>query len=139
MNDRDLVGLSSIVLPVSLAPRQGKHYGTEIIDATGALVITLWTAEGEPSEREKAYWGDWTPEGWREGCCDSHWESDQDFKTALWLVHVLNAAQLPDQELFQGQRACNRPTFTVDDILSDEYRNDAEGYGPAARQERSKR
>lgn len=136
MSNRDLEGLLSVVLPVSLAPRKGKHYGTEVIDANGALVVTLWTAEGEPSEREKAYWGDWTPESWQEGCCDSHWESMQDYRTALWLVHILNAAQLPDQELFHGYKVCNRPTFSVDDILSGEYAGAAEGCGPAAQESR---
>jgi len=140
MNDRGLVGLTSIALPVTLAPREGKHYGTEVIDANGDLVITLWTASGEPSEREKAYWGNWTPELWQECCCDSHWESEQDYKTAQWLVHILNAAQLPDHELYapHGHKVCNRPNFNVDDILTQDYSDAAQGYGPSAQEKRRK-
>jgi hypothetical protein len=90
----DFTGLKSITLPVVLAPREGKHYGTEILDATGALVVTIWTASGEPSTREKERFRDgWTPEKWEEWCCDCHWESQQDLNMAEWLVRVLNAAQ----------------------------------------------
>lgn len=83
----------SIRFPLSLAPLLGKYYGTQVFDGDGDLFITFWTAEGEPSEREKARFnGRWTPEFWAEYCCDSHWECAEDLADALWLIATLNAA-----------------------------------------------
>ena len=50
----------------------GKYYGTQIEDARGVKVFSVWLSFGEPSARQR---GDMTDEEWREYCCDSHWES----------------------------------------------------------------
>ena len=92
------INLKSIALPLQLAPRKGKYYGTIIVDANGEQVVRFWTAEGEPSVREKAlYDGDWTPEWWAEYCCDTHWECEIDVRVAETLVMVINKMMLPTQ------------------------------------------
>jgi hypothetical protein len=64
----------------------GKYYGTHVLDADGREIIEFWTATGEPSEREKASFGEWTPEAWADYCCDSHWECEADYRAALEFI-----------------------------------------------------
>ena len=69
--------------PFVLAPRQGKHYGTRVMNADGQEFI-FWEADGALSEREKAWLGDFTThEDWK---CDSHWESEADLQAALEFI-----------------------------------------------------
>lgn len=83
----------NLSLPVHLAPRKGKYYGTKIFDATDREIASIWTAKGEPSEREKQYFGcDWTPEAWADYVGDSHWECARDYEVASKLVTLINAA-----------------------------------------------
>ena len=117
----DFTGLSEIKLPVSLSPREGKYYGTEIVDARGALVIDLWDHEGSPvpSDREKERFGpDWTEEAWAEYCSDSHWECQDDYLFALFLVKVLNLAMEPVYAGLEGhlEYAINRFSVGRSDI-----------------------
>ena len=87
--------LDSVILsfpaPWILGPRDGKYYGTEILDARGKKILSLWISVGDPSAREKEYFGDWTPEAWTEYCCDSHWESEAALKLAEAIVALRNA------------------------------------------------
>jgi hypothetical protein len=107
MSDRfgDFTGITEIKLPVSLAPRTGKYYGTEIVDARGALVIDLWEHgdDAVPSDREKEYFGsEWSEEAWSEYCCDSHWECQDDYLFAVFLVKALNLAMEPAYAGLEG-------------------------------------
>lgn len=100
MADRiaDFTGLEYIQLPVSLSPRKGKYYGTEIVDARGAEVLRLWEHEAGdvPSEREKESFGpDWSEQTWSEYCCDSHWECQSDYLLARFIVKALNFGMNP--------------------------------------------
>ena len=117
-----LIGMNEIKLPVSIAPLGGKHYGTNLLDATGRIFLTIWTATGEPSEREKAQFGDnWTPKFWQEYCCDSHWECDDDWRLAQSLLTILNAAMIPEERKisnFDRHNACCRPHFSSEEIRS---------------------
>jgi hypothetical protein len=72
--------------PLRLQDRAGKYYGTRVVDADGETVIKFWTASGEPSEREKAYFGRWTPERWADDCSDCHWECERDLVAALEFI-----------------------------------------------------
>jgi hypothetical protein len=83
-----------LAFPLSVAERKGKYYGTDVIDATGHTVATFWHADGEPSAREKALFGDWTPQRWREYVSDAHWESDVAYRAAEELASLLNAHAL---------------------------------------------
>jgi hypothetical protein len=88
-----------ISFPLSIAPLRAKHYGTIILDSNGNQFITLWTASGNPSEREIAKFGkNYSEEAWREYISDSHWECDSDYKTALKLVEILNREQASFQQ-----------------------------------------
>jgi hypothetical protein len=80
-------------LPWTVAPLEGKYYGTQILDATGDVVAEFWdhSVESAPSEREKASFGDWTEDAWAEHCCDSHWESERDYLRAKAIVDAMNA------------------------------------------------
>lgn len=81
----------SFPAPWGVAPRAGKFYGTVVHDARGKDVLSVWSAEGEPSHREKAYFGpDWTPEAWAEYCSDSHWESAGCLAMAERIVYLRN-------------------------------------------------
>jgi len=94
----DFTGLTEIHLPVSLSPREGKYYGTEIVDSRGAQVTRFWEHDdnAEPSDREKENWEEsWSEEAWSEYCCDSHWECQDDYLFALFLVKVLNLSMQP--------------------------------------------
>lgn len=81
----------SFPAPWSVAALNGKYYGTVITDARGIAILNFWESEGEPSEREKARFQDWTPETWAEYCCDSHWESDTCLTIANEVVRIRNA------------------------------------------------
>lgn len=74
--------------PWRIDERDRKYYGTRVLDADGTEVMNFWTAEGEPSEREKRRFGSWTPEAWAEYCCDSHWECEADHQAALALIRL---------------------------------------------------
>ena len=91
---------ASVVLsfpaPWSLRPRTGKYYGTEIQDARGVCVLTVWRMAGGPSVREKARFGAWSPEAWNEYCSDSHWESEGGLAIAEAIVALRNAAEGDD-------------------------------------------
>lgn len=99
--------LNSVILsfpcPWKLAQRKGKYYGTIILDGRDIPIIGVWTATGEPSKREKEYWGDWTPEGWAEYCCDSHWECANDLQTANEIVRLRN--QMGEDQRFIPERS----------------------------------
>lgn len=77
--------------PFSVAQLRHKHYGTHVIDGEGVEVAQFWTAEGDPSAREKARFnGQWTPEFWAVYRCDSHWECEADLAVAEAFVLLLN-------------------------------------------------
>ena len=81
----------------SVAPRTGKYYGTDIL--WGKTVIGAVWNHGEwngprqhPSKRELAYsHPKMTEEIFWEDCCDSHWESQENYDEAVALVERLNA------------------------------------------------
>jgi hypothetical protein len=81
--------------PWTIAPLNGKYYGTEVLDSRGTPIMRFWEngrADGGPSEREKASWdGKWTPELWAEYCCDSHWESVASLASAEECVRLRNS------------------------------------------------
>ncbi len=75
--------------PWSVAPLKGKYYGTHVVDADGDEVAEFWSCEGEPSDREKAAFGqDWTPVLWADYCSDCHWESQVALAAALSFVEL---------------------------------------------------
>lgn len=76
--------------PWKLEPRIGKYYGTRILDNDDVEVIVYWTATGEPSRREKEYFGNWTEEKWNDYCSDTHWECEADLNRAEKLVAFAN-------------------------------------------------
>lgn len=80
-------------LPWSLAPREGKYYGTVVLDVDGETVAEFWDhgIASPPSAREKEYFGEWTEEAWADYCCDSHWESERDYARAAAIVAAMNA------------------------------------------------
>jgi hypothetical protein len=63
------------------------HYGTEIFDARGHKVLSVWMAWGNPSPRQR---GDMTDAEWSEYCCDSHWESETQWHIANAIVTTRN-------------------------------------------------
>lgn len=81
----------------SVAPLDGKYYGTRILDADGEEVAEFWdhSTASHPSEREKASFGDWTEEKWADYVCDSHWESERDYLRAKAIVEAMNATLAP--------------------------------------------
>lgn len=75
--------LLSFPTPWSIAPLGGgKYYGTVVRDATGIDVLSFWSSQGEPSSREKKYFGNWNEADWSEYCCDCHWESEVSLRMA---------------------------------------------------------
>ena len=80
----------TVVLPVTIAPLVGKYYGTRVLDAYGDVIATFWHPVGEPSEREKSRFRDWTPEAWAEWICDEHWESVSSYAAASAFCAHLN-------------------------------------------------
>ncbi len=90
----DFTGIKEIHLPVRIEAREGKYYGTRIVDLRGALVMTLWSdIDSPPSDREKKHFGShWTEEAWADYCSDSHWEREADYKMGAFIVEALNLA-----------------------------------------------
>lgn len=83
--------IDSFPKPWSILPRASKYYGTVIQDARGLPILSFWEYDdGEPSQREKEYFGDWTPESWEEYCSDSHWESAAALALAEKVVFLRN-------------------------------------------------
>lgn len=89
--------LDSVILsfpaPWRVGDLDGKYYGTEIMDASGAPVLSVWIAEGAPSVRERRGMSN---EEWAEYCCDSHWESELAFSTAQAIVAARNNISASD-------------------------------------------
>ena len=85
--------------PWALAPRRGKHYGTKVVDRDGNEVMTIWSTgqdgrgfkggEG-PSEREQAFFNQYTPERWKIYCSDCHYECQRDLDRALEVIRLVN-------------------------------------------------
>jgi hypothetical protein len=69
---------------------EGKYYGTYVMMG-GIPLGRIWSGDhdGEPSERELKRWR--SIESFRENCCDSHFETAQDYHQAVGLVAHLNA------------------------------------------------
>lgn len=77
----------------TLAPRQGKYYGTDILWG-GHVIGAVWHHDdkSQPSGRELAYLGPGvTVEEFWANCTDEHWESQQNYEEALALLDRLNA------------------------------------------------
>lgn len=97
--------IMSFPAPWSLLPLEGKYYGTVIQDGSGKPILSFWDGTGDPSERQKAYFGDdWTPEAWADYCCDCHWESASALAMAETAIEVRNQfdangwiGELPDR------------------------------------------
>ncbi len=92
--------------PWELAPREGKHYGTKILDRDGNVTMTIWTSGQElgcevgeaPSLREQARYTNYTPEWWARYSYDTHYECQRDFERAVALIQIVNdAAPIKDQ------------------------------------------
>lgn len=95
--------LWSFPAPWSLAPLDnGKYYETQILDARGVPVLSVFVRwGGPPSDREKAKFGHWTPEAWADHCCDYHYESEATFAAASSIVtarHNGHPSTTPDEE-----------------------------------------
>jgi len=73
--------------PWRVGDLDGKYYGTEIFDARGKNIFSVWLSFGNPSERQRDGMND---EEWREYCCDSHWESETAFHLAKAIVAIRN-------------------------------------------------
>lgn len=84
--------------PWSVQPLNGKYYGTEIVDAHGNPVCTIWdhgharAAEANrPSSREIAEHGPFASEAeLHEYCSDGHYESARDYANAELIVAAVN-------------------------------------------------
>jgi hypothetical protein len=64
------------------------HYGTELFDARGKRLLSIWLVFGEPSARQK---GGMTDEEWQEYCCDCQWESQTQWHIANAIVAARNS------------------------------------------------
>lgn len=74
--------------PWSIEPLKGKYYGTEITDADGEFVCSIWREGLPPSEREIAQGGDMSwPDDWE---YDNHSESAASYAVAQLLVEAAN-------------------------------------------------
>ncbi len=75
--------------PWTIEPLKGKYYGTEVSDANGDHVCSIWREGLPPSEREIAFAGDRTwPDDWE---YDNHSESAASLAIARLLVETANA------------------------------------------------
>ncbi len=88
--------LHSVILsfpaPWSLAPLEGKYYGTEILDGRGVLILSFWDVTGDPSRREKDQYGaNWSHEEWTANLCDCHWESELSLSVAEYVIATRNS------------------------------------------------
>jgi hypothetical protein len=70
---------------------ESTHYGTEIFDARGTKVLSVWMAWGSPSDRQR---GSMSDAEWIEYCCDSHWESETQWHIANAIVTTRNYLQV---------------------------------------------
>lgn len=77
--------------PWTLAPLEGKYYGTTILDNDGNKVATIWRGKtwfddkgSLPSPRELANDPDFEP-------CDNHYETALTFNTATAIIEAANA------------------------------------------------
>ena len=88
-----MANAADLHLPWSVAPLEGKYYGTNILDSNGDEVASFWdhSEAAYPSAREKAAFGNWTEEAWADYVCDSHWESERDYARAKAIVDAMNA------------------------------------------------
>jgi hypothetical protein len=89
--------IESVILsfpaPWSIAPLNGKYYGTQIIDRDKRNILVMWQSFGNPSEREIAeFAGGWTPAAWSEYRSDCHWESEFTFKLCQAICLLRNNA-----------------------------------------------
>ena len=123
--------LLSFPAPWSIAPLDGKYYGTVILDSRAIPILSFWKSEGEPSVREKSEFRDWTPEAWGEYCCDSHWESE----ICLTLVQDVVAARNSFEErLFPPAMGVFIATVFMDgDFHERAWKELTEGGGPNRR------
>jgi hypothetical protein len=85
--------------PWKVRDLDGKYYGTEIEDARGRVIISLWYATGAPSARQK---GDMNDEEWGEYCCDTHWESEIALRLSETVVNLRNL--LDGDRLYSEER-----------------------------------
>jgi hypothetical protein len=67
------------------------NYGTQIIDADGLLILSVWMAFGLPSKRQL---GGMTDAEWSDYCCDSHWESETQWHIANAIVTARNSIHI---------------------------------------------
>lgn len=73
--------------PWTIAPLDGKYYGTVILDKRGRVILDYWDNDGEdghpamPSRREKQT---------EEDLCDCHWESAKTLAVAERLIELRN-------------------------------------------------
>lgn len=74
--------------PWSVAPLEGKYYGTGILDARGAEILTLWLTYGESSSREDE----------KDEHYDTHWESEVALKTAELIVLLRNQINADEED-----------------------------------------
>ncbi len=75
------------------------NYGTEIFDARGTKVISVWMAWGNPSSRQK---GSMSDAEWIEYCSDTHWESETQWHIANAIVTTRNYLQAHKDRGFYG-------------------------------------
>lgn len=93
------------------------HYGTQIFDSRAILVLTVWMAWGDPSDRQR---GSMTNSEWLEYCCDSHWESQTQWYIANAITSTRNYLDAHKRRGWHGDDERQR------EIL----RNLVMGYGP---------
>lgn len=78
--------VESFPAPWKVADLDGKYFGTEIQDARGISVLSVWLSYGEPSIRQR---DGRTDAEWQDYCCDCHWEST----TALCVARAITEAR----------------------------------------------
>ena len=93
--------LDSVILsfPAPWVLGDNTHYGSEIFDAQGNKVLSVWMAWGNPSERQR---GTMSEAEWVEYCSDSHWESETQWHVANAIVTTRNYLHMHDVRGFIG-------------------------------------
>lgn len=97
-------------VPWTVAPLDGKYYGTRIVDYMGRLVCEIWDHE-RPNvtgrrvsrrEEQQLRVDMLTEEEWNEFIddylCDNHFETEEDYLLACQIVEAANNAHLVDSE-----------------------------------------
>lgn len=90
--------------PWTLAPLDGKYYGTKLLDVKGREMISIWGSAKEPddhrpSPREIERFGpDFSEECWAEYCCDTHYETKGDYLLALSILDNVNGQVVSDEQ-----------------------------------------